>query len=438
MLPVEMSMFSRALNPNSSIGFPLTAGMTRWRRGGNPPVAATDRIAGWLDTVPLYRQPTAVPAGDRIPFHCRPRISKADIRRGFPHNFLPPDRELEELVEAQVVELEQTSGTSAEPTPLLLPVGWWDWQETQALRLNRRVAQALAEAAPARRVVLAPPVCNHAISYRYAPTQAQRTIGHSLYLTLSRHPFLWGEAELERMAAEAKGWQPAFLDLNPVFGVRFALHCEARGIRFPGLRFILSSYEYLSVVHRRILERVFQVPVFALYGATETGHLLMEDERGQLRPNTEVALLETRHPERQDVGELVVTTLTNEFMPLIRYSIGDLVAPPGTADSGYVLHGRLADAARSDAGQLVTVRELDECFAGVEGIAHYELRQIAGANWQLRYVPDLTPPSGADLELLALRLQFRLGNRPGFESVDSLMAGTSGKFRLVVPRILAE
>jgi len=68
------------------------------------------------------------------------------------------------------------------------------------------------------------------------------------------------------MAAEAVEWQPQFLDVDPVYGVLFALYCERRGIRLPSLRFILGSYEFVSVVHRRILERVFGVPVFNIYG----------------------------------------------------------------------------------------------------------------------------------------------------------------------------
>jgi phenylacetate-coenzyme A ligase PaaK-like adenylate-forming protein len=209
-------------------------------------------------------------------------ITKADIRRGFPHNFLSPEHNLEELMESQLLELEHTSGTSEERTPLLLPYGWWEWQEAGALRLNRMVSAALAECSPARRVVLAPPTCNSTISYLQVPTRAQRTVGEALHLALSKQPFLWSDADLDRMVAEATEWRPVFLDLNPTFGVCFARHCERRGIRFPELRFILSSYEYLSVVHRRILERVFGVPVCNLYGATETGHLLMEDDPGEL------------------------------------------------------------------------------------------------------------------------------------------------------------
>ena len=91
------------------------------------------------------------------------------------------------------------------------------------------------------------------------------------------------------------------------------------------MKFILGSYEFVSVVHRRILERVFGVPVFNLYGSTETGHLLMENECGEMKPGLETAFLENVEPDERGVGHLVVTTLTNDYMPLVRYRIGDLV-----------------------------------------------------------------------------------------------------------------
>ena len=117
-------------------------------------------------------------------------------------------------------------------------------------------------------------------------SREQRTVGSTLFVNLARIPFLLDDGELARMAGEIAGWSPQFLDLDPVHGARFALYCEQRGIKFPSLRFVLCSYEFVSVVHRRILERVFGVPVFNLYGSTETGHLLMENERGEMKPVT--------------------------------------------------------------------------------------------------------------------------------------------------------
>ena len=304
----------------------------------------------WLREVPLYRRAGDLPrlSGEAVSLaelRRLPLITKQDIRRDFPRNFLRAGVELEALLDEDLVELEHTSGTSEERTPLLLGRGWWAEQEERALRLNPYVARVLDEFPAARRVTINSPVCSGDICYSGVPSRADRVVGNALFVSLSRYPFLWSEAELARMAAEAVEWQPQFLDVDPVYGVVFALYCERRGIRLPSLRFIVCSYEFVSVAHRRILERVFGVPVFNLYGSTETGHLLMEAGRGEMRPSLETALLEVLNLDGQGIGELAVTTLTNDFMPLIRYRIGDLVERQERPYyTSYVVQGRAADA----------------------------------------------------------------------------------------------
>ena len=268
------------------------------------------------------------------------------------------------------------------------------------------------------------------------PSRADRIVGNALFVSLSRYPFLLGEAELARMAAEAVEWQPQFLDVDPVYGVLFALYCERRGIRLPSLRFILGSYEFVSVVHRRILERVFGVPVFNLYGSTETGHLLMEVGRGEMRASLETALLEALNTDSQGVSELAVTTLTNDFMPLIRYRIGDLAErherPYYTS---YVLHGRAKDAFAASDGRRVTTWQLDQCLANLAGIAHYQLCERTGGEWLLRFVPDITAPRAEDMAELRQRLARLLGvsGKLAVQQTDLLVPESSGKFRLGYP-----
>jgi len=215
------------------------------------------------------------------------------------------------------------------------------------------------------------------------------------------------------MAAEIADWSPQFLDLDPVHGARFALYCEQHGIKFPSLKFILCSYEFVSVVHRKILRRVFGVPVFNLYGSTETGHLLMENERG--------------------VGELVVTTLTNEVMPLVRYRVGDLVErreQPYATD--YFVHGRSRDILRRRDGRRVTTLDVDQCFAEVAGIAHYQLRQTADGDCRLQFIPNREEPVAEELKRVTEQIGnlLQLENRIATEAVKILPPLPSGKFRL--------
>jgi phenylacetate-CoA ligase len=264
-------------------------------------------------------------------------------------------------------------------------------------------------------------------------SREQRTFGTSLFVNLARIPFLISEAELLHMAAEIADWSPQFLDVDPVHGARFALYCEQHGIKFPSLKFILCSYEFISVVHRKILARVFGVPVFNLYGSTETGHLLMENERGEMKPSYDTAFLEIVDADARGVGDLIVTTLTNDYMPLLRYRIGDLVEkhiqPYGNC---FTVHGRARDALTARDGQRVTTWQVDQCFAETNGIAHYELRQSESGDCVLRFVPDGAAPTEEELRRVTSRLEALLKLSVGIktEMMPVLVPAASGKFRL--------
>ncbi len=392
----------------------------------------------WIEEVPLYRQIKAdIGASDAMSqFHLLPQITKQEIRQNFPRNFLPSGVELENLLDESLVELEHTSGTSEARTPLILALGWWAQQEERALRLNRVASEALDACPNPRRVTLTSPVCNGDVCYTGVPTKSDRVVGNTLHTSLSRHPFLWGETDLARMAEETAEWQPRFLDMDPVYGVAFARYCERKGICFPTLRFVLCSYEFVSLTHRTIIERAFGVPVYDLYGSTETGHLLMEDETRQMRPSLDTAILEIVEPDNNGVGQLIVTTLTNEYMPLIRYRIGDLAERNDQGSrTTYQVHGRAADAFVTPAGRRVTILQLDQCFAGLVGFAHYQLLQPSKTQWLLRYVPDSVPPTDTSCEELQRRLMSKLDVATGLsiEETDMLMPESSGKFRLGYP-----
>ena len=329
--------------------------------------------------------------------------------------------------------MEHTSGSSDERTPVLFGRGWWNEQEARVLRLNPFVAKVLDEHPAARRATLTPPVCNGLVCFSNWHSQSARTVDQTLFVNLARIPFVLAEKEFARMASEIFEWSPQFLDLDPVHGAWFALYCERSGLRFPSVRFILCSYEFVSVVHRRIIERVFGVPVFNLYGSTEAGHLLMQNERGDMEPCPENAHYEIVAPDERGIGDLVVTTWTNEVMPLLRYRTGDLAQRSGSPDAPhYLIHGRSRDGWRRRDGHRVTTLEMDQCFQGVAGIAHYQLRQTAPDVGQLQFVPDRIPPSAGELKLVTSRLEelLQLPHRIVPELVEKLPPLASGKFRL--------
>ena len=199
------------------------------------------------------------------------------------------------------------------------------------------------------------------------------------------------------------------------------------------MKFILCSYEFVSVAHRRIHERVFGVPVFNLYGSTETGHLLMENEVGEMKACFENVFYEIVEPDARGVGSLVVTTLTNDIMPLVRYRIGDLAErrehPYATE---FLVHGRAGDCLVGGDGRRVTTLEVDRCFAGTEGVLHYHLRQNEDGGCHLQFIPDREPPTAEALAGATGRLGelLQLKRPVTTEPVKMLPPLTSGKFRL--------
>jgi phenylacetate-CoA ligase len=364
-------------------------------------------------------------------FQQLPLLGKSAIQNGFPKNFLTEGESLETLLGKNLVELEHTSGTTTERLPVIFARGWWNAQEERALRLNAFVAGVLDEFPNARRATIVPPACNGLSCPTVWMSREQRTLGNTLFVNLARIPFLLSEADLARMAQEITDWAPQFFDVDPVHGLRFALYCEKHGVRFPSLKFILCSYEFVSVVHRRILARVFGVPVFNLYGATETGHLLMEGESGEMKLSYDTAFLEIVEEDESGIGDLIVTTLSNDFTPLLRYRIGDLAEkneePYG---NNFVIHGRIRDALQNSEGRRVTTWQVDQCFTQTTGIAHYELRQHEGGHCLLRFVPDGAGPDEMTRSAVVSRLESLLGFSVTAEPINVLVPAASGKFRL--------
>lgn len=81
---------------------------------------------------------------------------------------------------------------------------------------------------------------------------------------------------------------------------------------------IITTSEVLTNKDRDIIRQAFHKPVFNEYGCGEVGSIAHECQEGNLHIMAENIYLE------QDVsGELIITDLHNQVMPLIRYKVGD-------------------------------------------------------------------------------------------------------------------
>lgn len=396
-----------------------------------------EKLRGYVRDVPLYRSKVGAQeasTGAEL-LAALPFIDKQDIKRDFPRNFLRAGQSLDDLVARKLVEVEHTAGTTDNRADLLLERGWWARQEEWALTLNPQIAQVLAENPGARRVTISSPACNGDITYNGTPSAQRRTIGSTRVVSLSRFPFLLSRQDLDQMVDEALEWDPVFFDTDPVYAAVFALHCERRKVTFPRLKFVITSYEYTSVLHKRILERVFGVPVHNLYGSTETGHLMMERAAGLMIPSKRTAHLAVINQDARGIGELVVSTLTNDYMPLLNYRIGDLVevrsgGKTSDGDVAYVLHGRAPDTLKAPDGRRITTRDVDQCFVGCEGLVHYRLHEVSPRQFWLKYISegDHDPQSAVAAAVQQLEQLIQPPEKIKTERVRFLLPENSGKF----------
>jgi phenylacetate-CoA ligase len=407
--------------PSSTLPLPATS-PTTW--------SAT--LGQTLD-VPFYERSdwAEALANPEIELGDLPRISKQELRDHSPEGFLPRRYTLSKLVAEGLIEEESSSGTSGASVRVIFGLTWWAEQEARALRQNPFIRQLLNAEPAARRAVFTTPGCSGVSCFARWLNVEQRTLGATLYVNQERIPFSLPEAKLAKMAEETAAWAPAFLDVDPVHGMWFALYCERHGLRFPSLRFILTSYEYTSVVHRRVLERVFGVPVINLYGSSETGHLLIEAADSISLPSPVTATLELVDRDDRGVGQFLVTTHTNPYLPLLRYAIGDFAERSG---EGYIVHGRVRDALRRADGSVATTRQVDALFADLTDIAHYQVRQHPDGQLEVFLMPVV---AGTDLSassaLLEPRLRALLGGAVGIRTGVLIAPEDSGKFRLTVP-----
>lgn len=91
---------------------------------------------------------------------------------------------------------------------------------------------------------------------------------------------------------------------------------------------IFTTSEVLSDSDRELIERVFKCQVFNEYGCGEVGTIAHECPEGNMHITSENMIVECLDESGlpSSEGELVVTDLVNQSMPLIRYRIKDFGA----------------------------------------------------------------------------------------------------------------
>jgi phenylacetate-CoA ligase len=143
---------------------------------------------------------------------------------------------------------------------------------------------------------------------------------------------------------------PDYLQTSPANVAALARTSIERGIRFPALREVRTSGGPIGAETRALCREAWGVPLTDLYAAEEAGCIALQcPDHEHYHVQSESVLVEVLDTKDRPcapgtVGRVVVTTLQNFAMPLVRYDIGDLaeVGDPCPCGRGLPVLKRIA------------------------------------------------------------------------------------------------
>lgn len=223
-------------------------------------------------------------------------------------------------------------------------------------------------------------------------------------MTTFLNTFRMSENDMRRYVEIINRNQPIFIK-----GYAGSLYQIARFIRAQNLsvykpQFIYSSAEKLRPFMRELIECVFGCKVYDFYGSREVGPIAGEGRDGKLYIfsfNNYVEIVdENNQPALPgERGRVLVTTLHNYAMPLIRYEIGDtaiLSKNPGTLfklPSLDGVGGRVTDHFLTQKRQIVHGEYFTHLFYFRDWLKEFQVLQKKLDLIEIYFVSPRTPES---------------------------------------------
>lgn len=226
---------------------------------------------------------------------------------------------------------------------------------------------------------------------------------------------------------------------------------ERERLEIPPVETVITSAGTLHDFMRQRIERAFRCRVFDRYGSREVGLIAGE------RPGVEglwvppwSTLLEIVDEQGRPAppgtdGEILVTSMVNHAMPLVRYRIGDRGAlAAGRVRGGQVLLrllGRNVDAFRRRDGTAVDGSFFTRQLYFRDWVQKFQFVQTDYDEVLLRVVSGTRERArlGRELDEIAAKVRIALGDTAVLrvEWVDEIPPAPSGKFRYTISEVPA-
>jgi phenylacetate-CoA ligase len=249
--------------------------------------------------------------------------------------------------------------------------------------------------------------------------------------------------------AEQADWlqrqQPGYLLSYPSALNALARYCLKNNIRLPSLQQIRTFGEVLEPETRVACREAWGVPVVDVYSSEEFGYLAMQcPDHEHYHVQSENVLVEVlddggRSCAAGEIGRVVVTSLHNFGMPLLRYDIGDYaeVGPPCDCGRGLPVLRRILGRQRNmfvlPDGQtrwpMFDASALASVFQELPPIRQFQITQRTTTEIDVNLV-SARPLTGEEEEHIRHYLQRGLGYAfaVAFCYVDEIPRTRRGKF----------
>jgi phenylacetate-CoA ligase len=212
---------------------------------------------------------------------------------------------------------------------------------------------------------------------------------------------------------------------------------------------IMTSAGRLDRPMRETIEEVFEAPVYDRYGSREVGDMACEcpSHNGLhiCAPNYIIEILneDEKPADPGEPGEVVVTSLTNYAMPLIRYKIGDMaVKSRSECDCGCSwpllteITGRISDTFITTDGNRIHGEYFTHLFYHRDWVKRFKVIQ-EDYDYILIKIVASAEPEPDELDDVREKVWEVMGGNCNvdFEFLESLSASDSGKFRYTVSKV---
>ncbi|WIM06512.1 MAG: hypothetical protein OHM77_04395 [Candidatus Nitricoxidivorans perseverans] len=324
-----------------------------------------------------------------------------------------------------------TGGSTGRPTPF-----WYDEAKHELMRAGMarsymmsgwRLGQRIVNFWGAARDIGAGGVFDNTATERTLPAQQH------------------DEATLAGWAETLRSYRPALLQgYASILAELARFVADTRQPMPDSLIGVYSTAETLDDRQRGLMERAFSCKVFNQYGSREIPNIACECRHGNMHVFTDMVWLESLNIDKGEEGDrLIVTSLTNRLMPMIRYDIGD----SGRLKEGDCACGspfplmemglcRRNDLIRTTDGRRIHPSFFNRLLYGMTQIRQYQWIQSAPDRIVLNVVA--TPALSSEItDSLQESIRRDIDARMTLElnHIEEIARTISGKHRFVINRI---